>query len=98
MRKTQISPAVLISGILAVWLLCGIFRLEEERDRQGVAQLEESLRRAAVSCYAQEGFYPPSAEYLMDHYALRYDEDRYFVHYESCGSNRMPHIRVLLKP
>ena len=56
---------------------------------------EDSIRRAVVSCYALEGRYPDSYEYLRDHYGLRIDEDRFIIHYEVFASNIMPDITVI---
>ena len=49
---------------------------------------------AAVTCYAVEGMYPDSVDYLREHYQLSYDESRYFVTYEAFASNRIPDIYV----
>lgn len=56
--------------------------------------VEESIWRAVVSCYAIEGVYPPSCEYLCDNYGLSID-DRYYVRYEIFASNIMPEITVI---
>lgn len=56
---------------------------------------EQSVRRAAVSCYAMEGFYPDSFDYLRNHYGVRIDEQKFFVQYEVFGSNLMPEITIL---
>lgn len=56
---------------------------------------EESIRRAVISCYALEGSYPESYEYLRDHYGLRIDENRYIVHYEIFASNIMPDVTLI---
>ena len=79
-------------------LLCfvtAVSRLEQGADAQGRQQLEEALRRTAVACYASEGFYPPSVDYMVQHYGLQYDEDAYRVHYEIFASNLMPEITVV---
>lgn len=63
-----------------------------EEDRQNLA---DALRRAAVACYAAEGFYPPDVAYLQEHYGLQYNEERYVIRYELFASNLMPDITVL---
>lgn len=85
--------------LLAVGLffLGALARLEEGRRTEGKEQLEQALRRTAVSCYASEGFYPPDVAYMQEHYGLRFDEDAYIVHYELSASNWMPDITVLEK-
>jgi hypothetical protein len=62
---------------------------------EGVELTYESLRRAAVQCYALEGVYPTDLDYLKTHYGLRPDERKYAVYYEYIASNLMPDITVL---
>jgi hypothetical protein len=64
-------------------------------DAEGLALAERAVRRAAVSCYAVEGAYPSTYEYLKSHYGVSVDEDRYVVFYEAFASNLMPEITVV---
>lgn len=79
----------------AVCFLTAVTRLETRQADLGKQQLETLLRRTAVSCYASEGFYPPSVEYMKTHYGLQFEEERYMVHYERFASNLMPDITIL---
>lgn len=83
--------------LILLCFLLALTRLDAGRQAEGAAQLEKAVRRCAVSCYAQEGFYPPDLDYLKSHYALQYDESRYTVHYEAVASNLMPDITVVEK-
>lgn len=79
-----------------VLIFClSLSQLENAHHTQGRRQLEEALRRTAVSCYATRGFFPPSVEYMVLHYGLQYDQDRFTVRYEAFASNLMPEITVL---
>ena len=86
-------------GALCVLLLffTALSNLDSSRGEEGRQQLEESVRRSAVACYAAEGIYPPTLDYLTKHYGLQIDESRYVVFYEIFGSNLMPDITVLEK-
>lgn len=88
---------MLAAGLVLLTFLVGIVRLEQGRQEQGTAQLEEALRRAAVACYATEGFYPGDLGYLCQRYGVVYDENRYRVHYDCFASNLMPDITVVEK-
>jgi hypothetical protein len=57
--------------------------------------LEQSIRRAAVTCYAVEGRYPKSFSYLMENYGLTADFSQYAVRYTASGDNVMPDIEVI---
>ena len=79
-------------------MLCfsmAVSRLESRRQAEGKRQLETAVRRAAVSCYAAEGFYPPDIAYLQTHYGLQFDEKSYVIRYQLVASNWMPDITVL---
>ncbi|MBR4290201.1 MAG: hypothetical protein IKT52_06145 [Oscillospiraceae bacterium] len=86
---------VLIAIAVLLCFLSAVSRLEQGRTGEGRQQLEDALRRTAVSCYASEGFYPPNVKYMVQHYGLQYDEDAYRVHYEIFASNLMPEITVV---
>ena len=58
------------------------------------AQLREAVRRAMVTCYATEGQYPPSLDYLEANYALRFDDERFIVSYDAFASNVMPTVSI----
>ena len=59
--------------------------------------VESNIRKAAISCYAIEGAYPQTMDYLEDHYGLQFDHDKYVVEYDIIGSNVMPWIAVAEK-
>lgn len=60
---------------------------------------EETLRsavtRASVQCYAIEGRYPPSVDYLEENYGIKIDRKRYHVFYNGFASNVMPEITII---
>ena len=76
-------------------LILGLDNISGMTARQEAEGLENSIRRSAVHCYALEGFYPDSLDYLRQHYGLIYDEDKYLVSYEIIGSNLMPDVSVI---
>lgn len=86
--------------LMAAALLCftlAVNRLQQDRQGEEKQLLEDTLRRTAVACYAQQGYYPPSVAYMQEHYGLQFDEDSYVVQYELFASNLMPDITVLDK-
>ena len=85
--------------LLMIVLICGVWVLVSRvGTRSDTAQTEfvtEAVHNAALTCYAVEGAYPSSLEYLRAHYGLAYDQDRYLVRYDSFSSNLMPDISVM---
>lgn len=64
---------------------------------QGTAETDivrDAVKNAALTCYAVEGAYPDSVDYLREHYRLAYDEDRYLITYDAFASNMIPDIWV----
>ena len=99
MRKLPGVLPVLLVPLAAVLILVvfatAVANLESGRVSQGRRQLEESIRRSAVACYAAEGAYPPDLAYLEDHYGIQVDTKRYTVYYSIFAENLMPDITVL---
>lgn len=58
--------------------------------------LEKALNRDIIHCYAVEGYYPPSLDYLKEHYGLSYDEELFSVDYHPIASNIKPNYTILL--
>ena len=81
--------AVMAAFVLSVRSVSG--RTQEEQ----LAILENAIRRASVQCYAIEGRYPPSVEYLEEDYGIVVDTDSYAVFYDGFASNLMPDITVI---
>ena len=81
----------------ALWLVTAVSDLASGQDEEAMQQLEESLRRSAVACYAAEGVYPPDLAYLEEHYGVQIDEKHFAVYYDAFASNMMPDITVLEK-
>lgn len=95
-RKFQLSW-ISILGFVAVIMLFfgGITSASSTNDTKAMENLERAITQSAVHCYAVEGMYPESLEYLKDHYAIRYDEKKYVVKYEVIAKNLRPQIRVI---
>lgn len=96
-RKKRLGPVVLIPAALAVLLvfMSALSNLQDGQISEGRQQLEDTVRRSAVACYAVEGIYPPSLEYLEEYYGIQVDRERYTVIYEIFASNLMPDVTVL---
>ena len=64
-------------------------------EAESMKQLETSIRKATMTCYATEGVYPPTLEYLKKNYGIQIDESRFTVFYEVFAKNLMPEITVM---
>lgn len=91
-----VLAAVVITAAL-LWFFTALSGLQTGSGEEGRKQLETALRRAAVACYAAEGVYPPTLDYLTEHYGVQVEQERYIVFYEIFANNLMPDITVLEK-
>ena len=90
-RDVMKLAAAALALVLAVLL---IGRIEAVQSRKETDIVRDAVKTAALTCYAVEGAYPDSVEYLKENYLLSYDEERYFITYEAFASNRLPDIWV----
>jgi hypothetical protein len=97
-RKSKWPRTVIITSLaLALVILLSVALLNQAGKRVGAEQLttlENALRRASVTCYALEGRYPATLEYLAENYGVVIDEERFIVSYSTFGRNIMPDIEV----
>lgn len=90
-----LAGSVLLFVVVAAAILNGVLKISRRADEEGAETLRNGIRRASVQCYAIEGRYPPSVQYLKDHYGIQIDEERYSVFYDGFASNVMPDITVV---
>lgn len=96
-RLGGLQWSIIIFIALIAAFLFGINSISKDTtDRQQQA-LETAIDRSIVSCYCVEGTYPPSLDYIKQHYGLTYDESLFFVDYRPIGSNILPDVTVIRK-
>ena len=88
-------PALVL--LVGLPLCLGVFgqTLGDRAAEESLTMVEENVRRAAVQCYALEGAYPQSFDYLAERYGVAVDESRCRVDYIYIGSNLIPDITVV---
>ena len=92
----QVLIPVLIFILIVAVILAGVNNvLQSGRDEQ-LKVMEQAVRRSVVQCYAIEGRYPQSLDYLADNYGLILDKEKYVYHYERLGANLVPEIFIFL--
>ncbi len=81
--------------ILFFIFLRGITTVNDTTLEKQKESLENALSRSISQCYAVEGVYPPSLEYLEEHYGLLYDKEIFFIDYQIFASNMLPDVTVI---
>ena len=97
--KSVVKSIIIIAVpvCFAVLLAIASTKIGNRQENESLKQLENTVRKAVMTCYATEGVYPPSVDYIEDHYGIQIDHDRYGVFYEVFGDNIMPQITVMEK-
>ncbi|TCL53863.1 hypothetical protein [Allofournierella massiliensis] len=97
LRARLITAAVLLAVLVlaALGLMLGSRQVGRDLDTASAQALRQAVLQAAVQCYAVEGSYPASLDYLEENYGLLVNHDRFIVTYEAFASNLMPQVNVL---
>ncbi len=92
---TKLLCSLLLFLCIGCIFYMGIAALGEETDEKQRESLETAIQQGIVHCYATEGRYPESLDYLKEHYGIRYDSDKYFIDYQILGANILPDITII---
>lgn len=84
-------PFIVIMVLLLVGSLAGYEDNEANIDQHNI---EATVEKYVIQCYASEGSYPPDLEYLTTHYGLILNEKKYIYEYDIFASNIMPDIKI----
>ena len=87
--------SVLIFLLVLLLFGAGTISFAKKANANGAETLRSGISRASVQCYAIEGRYPPSVEYLEENYNIQIDRKKYSVFYSGFASNVMPDITVV---
>lgn len=96
-KITSFHVGILLFATILVLFLYGISYVGSSTGDRQEESLINAMERNIVHCYALEGFYPPSLEYMEEHYGLTYDKDMFIVDYQPIGTNLYPDFTVISK-
>lgn len=82
-------------AIILALVLTGLARTSESVRTDGLNAAEAAVRRSALCCYALEGAYPESYEYLKENYPPGINEKLYTVRYTAVAPALPPVLAVL---
>ena len=91
-RRFLWLPLLIVLLALLGFLVFG--RSGRDLGEESAAAIRDAVQRSALQCYAVEGVYPPSLEYLEANYGLQINTEDFYVTYEAFASNLPPVIRV----
>ena len=91
----KLALSVGVFALTALLFFQGISSISEGTRERQKESLENAVMRSITHCYAVEGTYPSSLEYLKENYGLTYDETVFFVDYQTIGSNILPDVTII---
>ncbi len=95
-KRASIISLIFIT-IFSLLMIFSVSSVQKNYQVNQTIRIESALKMAIVQCYALEGSYPPSVDYLSKNYGIILNKDKYIYHYEVYVSNMMPVISVILK-
>ena len=97
LSQLTLPASILIFLLIFLLFYKGVGSVSQTASEQQMENLQQAIRRSTVHCYAVEGSYPESLDYLKEHYGIAYDPEKYIVDYEIIGSNLMPDVKVFAR-
>ena len=92
-----IAVTIVVFGFVFAAAMSLLTLIDQRSINAEKQQVRDAVKRAVITCYAAEGAYPDSLDYLKERYGLVYNEDLFFVSYDAFASNLMPDIQVTRK-
>lgn len=89
--------AIILFVVLFCAFMFGISLISNETTEKQCESLELSISRSIAHCYATNGFYPESLDYIIDNYGISYDSRKYFIDYNVIGENMFPDVTIIQK-
>lgn len=84
---------VFVAAVLLLLYAAG--RIGRDTGEQQTALLKDAIDNAVVGCYATEGRYPESLDYLVENYGIQIDREQFIVIYDAFADNVRPRVQVI---
>lgn len=86
---------ICLLGIVFALLFQHTDALSKSLEAQSQQAAQTAVNQALMTCYAVEGFYPSSTDYLEKNYGLYIDHQKYLVDYRIFSTNLMPEVHLI---
>jgi hypothetical protein len=97
LKQIQLAIMVIVSLLLVYFVVSGIASYDDHYSVAETERVEALIERYVIQCYATEGAYPPNIQYLVEHYGLIINEDKYIYEYEPVAENIKPMIQIFVR-
>lgn len=89
--------AILSFCVIFIFIYFSFQSIQKSTEDNRQDSLDKALKRGILECYALEGQYPKSLDYLVKNYHIIYNKDEFDIKYEIFASNIMPNITIIKK-
>ena len=94
-KKMEAGPLFgIVLFVICFMFFVAIVNDTDDVDEKEIEALKTAIDKAITTCYAIEGTYPESIEYIEENYGVVIDWDKYAVIYDLLGSNIKPNVVV----
>lgn len=93
----QLLALQILFVVCLCFVLIAVGNVDAGQKTENDKRVEDTIKKAVVNCYAIEGRYPATLQYVEEYYGLQIDRERYEVFYEVFADNIMPEITVVSK-
>ena len=91
----KLNYSWILFALVILFFFYGMGSLSDYNAANQKEILSDAITRDIIHCYSVEGSYPPSLEYIEEHYGLTYDHKRFLIDYQPIGSNLMPNVTII---
>ena len=89
--------AILSFCVLFIFIYLSFQSVQKSTENNRQDSLDKTLKRGILECYALEGHYPKSLDYLVENYHIIYNKDEFDIQYEIFASNIMTNVTIIKK-
>lgn len=91
--RIVLLAAVFVAAVLLLLYATG--KIGSDTSARQTALLKDAIDNAVVGCYATEGRYPESLDYLVENYGIQVDREQFVVIYDAFADNIRPRVQVI---
>ncbi len=83
--------------LITVVFCAPLLELLQGNKAREIEFMQQTVQKALVQCYALEGSYPATIEYLSENYGVQLHKDQYVYYYRPWAANFMPEFKIIPK-
>lgn len=86
---------IIILVVIIISFVMLIIYIEKDAKKNELFLIENAIEKAIINCYAVDGEYPTSIDYLIENYGIVIDEERFDVYLEKIDVGIFPKVTII---